>query len=239
VWAAPSQDAHHTYESLIKAFEYFGGTTDEVLVDNQKAAVISHTYQGEVVFNPGFLELSAHYGFKPKACRPRRARTKGKTERMVGYVKHHFFQRYRSFESWAHLNQLLENWLLNVADQRHLRQFNATPHDRFCEEKLRALPERRFDTSYTDVRQVSWDSYIEVKGNRYSVPHQYCGLLVKIKISLDEELKVFSTDDEFLAHYNLCSKTEGWQTTASHHKQLWQDVMRRPLEEYEELANES
>jgi transposase len=40
--------------------------------------------------------VAEHYGFTLKACRPYRARTKGKTERMVGYVKQPFFVRYRS-----------------------------------------------------------------------------------------------------------------------------------------------
>jgi len=50
------------------------------------------------------------YGFTPRACKPYRARTKGKDERMVGYIKHNFFVHYRSFENWAHLNQLVEKW---------------------------------------------------------------------------------------------------------------------------------
>ncbi|HSO11983.1 MAG TPA: hypothetical protein VLT51_06375 [Anaerolineales bacterium] len=38
-------------------------------------------------------------GFTPRACKPYRARTKGKDERMVGCIKHNFFVRYRRFES--------------------------------------------------------------------------------------------------------------------------------------------
>jgi transposase len=37
---------------------------------------------------------------------------------MVGYVKQNFFVRYREFESFAHLNQLLERWLRDEADPR-------------------------------------------------------------------------------------------------------------------------
>ena len=40
--AMACEDAEHTYESLIQSFEYFGGVTAEVLVDNQKTEVISH-----------------------------------------------------------------------------------------------------------------------------------------------------------------------------------------------------
>jgi transposase len=44
--AMECEDAEHTYESLILSFEYFGGVTAEVLVDNQKTEVISHRIGG-------------------------------------------------------------------------------------------------------------------------------------------------------------------------------------------------
>lgn len=68
--AMQCEDAEHTYESLILSFEYFGGVTAEVLVDNQKAEVIHHRRGAAVEFNPRFLELAVHYGFIPHACRP-------------------------------------------------------------------------------------------------------------------------------------------------------------------------
>jgi len=37
---------------------------------------------------------------------------------MVGYIKGNFFVRYRSYERWAHLNQLAYQWLHEEADQR-------------------------------------------------------------------------------------------------------------------------
>lgn len=42
VFAVPSQDAEHTYESLVQAFCYFGGGVKTVPVDNQKAAVLKN-----------------------------------------------------------------------------------------------------------------------------------------------------------------------------------------------------
>ncbi|MFP1527052.1 IS21 family transposase [Escherichia coli] len=189
--AAPKQDAEHTYESLVRAFRYFGGSVKTVLVDNQKAAVLKNN-NGKVVFNSGFLLLADHYGFLPRACRPRRARTKGKVERMVKYLKENFFCR-RRFDSFAHVNQLLEQWMADVADRRELRQFRQTPEQRFTQEQvhLQALPGTDFDTSYFDIRHVSWDGYIEVGGNRYSVPESLCGQPVSIRISLDDELRIY------------------------------------------------
>lgn len=41
-WGTDSHDAEHTYEGLIRTFEYLGGVPAEVLVDNQKSTVIEH-----------------------------------------------------------------------------------------------------------------------------------------------------------------------------------------------------
>lgn len=119
-----------------------------VLVDNQKAAVLKNN-NGKVVFNSGFLLLADHYDFLPRACRPRRARTKGKLERMVKYLKENFFVRYRRFDSFAHVNQQLEQWMADVVDKRELRQFKQTPEQRFALElgHLQQLPDTDFDTS--------------------------------------------------------------------------------------------
>jgi hypothetical protein len=238
VFAAPKQDAEHTYESLVRSFHYFGGSVKNVLVDNQKVAVIKHKRNGTVEFNAGFLQLAHHYGFRPRACQPYRARTKGKIERMVGYVKHNFFTRYRYFDSFAHVNQLLLLWLEKVADTRLLRSFNQTPQHRFAEEKaaLMSLPAGEFDTSYFDIRQVAWDSYIEVRGNRYSVPETWCGRAVTIRISLDNTLRIYG-DDTLLATHALQDRAQGWQTIPAHHQALWQrvnQVASRSLSVYEE-----
>ncbi|WP_183331719.1 IS21 family transposase [Halomonas campaniensis] len=239
-WAAPSQDAEHTYEALVQAFRHFGGVPRTVLVDNQKAAVLKHGRDHRVIFNAGFLQLANHYGFAPKACRPQRPRTKGKTERMVGYVKQHFFQRYRQFESYAHLNQLLLLWLARVADQRPLRQFRQTPAERFSAEAkaLQSLPATDFDTRYHDLRQVGWDGYIEVRGNRYSVPESYCGQAVVIRLSLDDELTVYSPAGDAIAQHRLQVPQAGWRTVPEHHAALWQQtlsVQQRDLRVYEEV----
>ena len=68
VMAAPCCDAEHTYESLVRAFAWFGGVTRQVWVDNHKAAVTAHV-PGAVRFNERFKQLARHYGFVPKACR--------------------------------------------------------------------------------------------------------------------------------------------------------------------------
>jgi transposase len=245
-WCTNSLDAEHTYEGLIRSFEYLGGVTAEVLVDNQKSAVLQASHQGQPRFNERFLDLAAHYGFTPKACRPYRARTKGKDERMVGYIKHNFFVRYRSFDSWAHLNQLAERWLAEEADQRLQATVKEVVAERFERERpyLGPLPTQRYDTSYREFRQVAWDSYVEVCGNRYSVPAALAGQTVEVRIGLEGCLRIYDPADPLpekqpVATHQLRSAQAGWVTVPDHHAALWKDafqVQQRPLQAYEEVS---
>jgi len=241
VWAAPCEDAEHTYESLIRAFEWFGGVPEQVWVDNQKAAVLSHSPGGAVRFNPGFVQLADHYGFSPRACRPHRPQTKGKDERMVRYVKENFFQRYRAFESLAHLNQQLEQWLCEVADPRVHGTLKVPVRERFRDEQphLKPLPPVRFDTSYRESRRVALDAFIDVQGNRYSVPAHLCGERVIIHRTLDGDLKVFDAEGHLVAEHRLRPRAEGWSLVPEHHSRLWQavGVQTRELSVYEEAAS--
>ena len=239
-WCTGSQDAEHTYEGVIRSFEYLGGATEEVLVDNQKSAVLQHSAHGVVRFNERFLDLSSHYDFTPRACRPYRARTKGKCERMVGYIKQNFFQRYREFESWTHLNQLAEQWLMEEADQRMHGTVKEVVAERFAREApaLRPLPAQRYDTSYRETRIVGWDGYIEIRGNRYSVPGHLAGKSVNIRIGLDGAASIYY-GEELEATHQLQPASQGWVTVPDHHQDVWRNTLqveRRPLDVYEAVA---
>jgi len=240
-WCTDSADAEHTYEGIVRAFEHFGGVTKEVLVDNQKAAVIENRIGERVVYNDRFLDLAARYGFVPRACKPARARTKGKDERMVGYVKHNFFERYRSFESFTHLNAVLERWLAEEADRRVHGTVKEVVAERFAREApyLAPLPSLRYDTSYYERRIVSWDGYVDARGNRYSVPDNLCGKVVSVRITLDDVLSVYDEDGEKVIECRLQPASKGWVTVPSHHERLWQQTLRverRDLAYYEEVA---
>jgi hypothetical protein len=140
----------------------------------------------------------------------------------------------------AHLNQQAEVWLQAEADQRLQTTVQEVVSLRFEREAphLHALPAVRYDTSYHELRQVGWDGYIDVRGNRYSVPAELTGQTVRVHIGLDDTLKVYQ-GDALRANHQLRSPDQGWVSVPEHHAQLWQDavqVARRPLTVYEEVA---
>jgi transposase len=238
-WCTDKNDAEHTYEGIIRSFEHFGGVANEVLVDNQKSAVIAHRIGEAVRFNDRFCDLAGLYGFTPRACRPHRARTKGKDERMVGYIKHNFFVRYREFESFAHMNELALRWLAEEADGRLQGTVKEIVADRFLREApcLLPLPAVRYDTSYHEDRIAWWDGYIDVAGNRYTVPDHLRGKRVNIRVSLDGLLTVYD-GETIVAEHRLKDRSEGWGIRPEHHESLWQSlrVEQRDLSVYEEVA---
>ena len=59
-------------------FAELGGVPAQLLYDRMKTVVVGEPEPGEIVYHPTLLALAAHYGFRPKACRPYRAKTKGK-----------------------------------------------------------------------------------------------------------------------------------------------------------------
>jgi len=86
--------------ALEATFRHFNGIPEEVPLDDPRALVSQHDVQTRTVtFNSKFLAFARHWGFRPRACAPYRARTKGKDESGVGYVKHNAVAGH-TFESW-------------------------------------------------------------------------------------------------------------------------------------------
>jgi transposase len=238
-YLAPRQDAHHTCEAQKQAFEHFGGAPREVLVDNQKVAVIEHREGRSLIYNPTWLDFLAHYGARGRACRPYRARTKGKCERLVGYVKGNFFALYPEADSFDHYNRLAEIWLAEVADRRVHGTTGEVVREMFERERksLLPLPPLPFDTSYREERVVAWDSMVDVRGNRYSVPAELIRQRVQLLIGLDGILRI-NFRGELVAMHALRPQSSGWQVTPAHHSELWREALcveRRPLAVYQEV----
>jgi transposase len=181
-----SQDFTTTIRQHIRAFEHLGGVAATCLYDNMKVVVSG--YDGdEPVYNPRFLAFAAHYGFRPVACRPRRAQTKGKVERPFGYVESSLLGG-RSFQSLDHLNETTVWWLAEVADVRVHRQTQARPVDRHAEEQphLIPLPARQFDASEVVYRTVDAEGFVVYRQNFYSAPWRLIGQPVAVRTTEDE-----------------------------------------------------
>jgi transposase len=118
VRAFRAEKQEHWFAGLESAFTTFGGVPEEVLMDNPRALVVRHdAVSRSVQFNEKLIAFAKHWGFRPRACAPYRARTKGKTESGVGYVKKNAIAGH-SFASWEDFEGHLAKWEHEVANVR-------------------------------------------------------------------------------------------------------------------------
>jgi transposase len=110
-----------------RAFFFFGGVPHEVLYDNMRTVVTDRDQYGPGLhrYNGTFLDFAHHYGFLPRLCRPYRAKTKGKVERFIGYLRASFYiplasqlrpERLKVDRDTA--NARVGTWLREVANAR-------------------------------------------------------------------------------------------------------------------------
>ncbi len=155
------------------AFEYFGGVTQEILYDNIKVVVIKRKYPSTASeFHSVFVDFRDHYAFTAYLCRPYRAKTKGKIERAIGFVKDNFLYG-RVFSSVDDVNDQARQWMEKVNHQVHGTTFEI-PADRLLKEKLRNIKSiPPYLIKQREERLISKDCYVSLHGNRYSVPWQF------------------------------------------------------------------
>jgi transposase len=144
--------ARQTMTTLIRglesAFEFFGGVPQELLFDQMRSVVLSDERLGGcgLIMNAEFVRFAAHWGFRARACRPYRAKTKGKVERPIRYVRQSFFYG-RTFLNDEDLNAQGEHWLQRVCNVRRHRTLGEAPRARFERDErihLKALATRPY-----------------------------------------------------------------------------------------------
>ena len=196
------------WEGIEGAFHYFGGRTREVLLDNAKPLVKFHDAQTrEVRFNDRFHAFCRYWDVLPKACAPYRARTKGKDERGVGYVKRNAIAGH-AFDSWAALEAHLAWWLREIADRRVHGTTGEVPLERFREKEAAALRPLAGRTTFQPlrecVRRVHADACIELETNRYSVPWRLIGETVSVLVN--EQVRILHAGQEVAVHTRLAGQ---------------------------------
>lgn len=150
----PRQTLAVLMRGLEEAFMAFGGVPAELLFDQMKAVIIEDQREvgGKLLENIEFVRFAAHWGFRIRACRPYRAKTKGKVERPVGYVRQNFFYG-REFLNDADLNQQALSWSTRKANLRLHRTTWEVPQVRFDRDE-RAMLKALAPHPYRPVSQV-------------------------------------------------------------------------------------
>ena len=203
-----SQNLQSVMRCHIAAFDAMGGAPEEILYDRMKTAVIGEDEAGIVTYNTSLVALLNHYGTAPKACRPYRAKTKGKVERPFRYIRQDFFLA-RSFRNLDDLNAQFTKWRETVANPRVHATTDRVVDEAFAEERpiLKELPALPYSAVLTVERRISHEGMIAVDGNYYSVPDTTRRRTLEVQ-NHTQDIRIFEDGIEIARHPVLEGKNK-------------------------------
>ena len=222
------QDLQTLLRLHIEAFEHVGGVPREILYDRMKSAVLGEDEDSHIVYNRSLLALAAHYGFAPRACKPYRAKTKGKVERPYRYVRQDFFLGGR-FADLDDLNAQLIRWLDTVANARVHGTTGRVVAEHLAEERasLLPLPMGAFNATLKLERRISHEGMVSVGGNLYSVPDGTRARAVEVH-TLAREIHIFE-DGALIAVHPILPGRRQYSVLPGHRKLVRSPVHRPRL----------
>lgn len=203
---------------LDKAFEYTKGIPEEILFDNMSTVVDrKETGFKQAAINTEFKQFCKDYGFLPVTCRPYRPQTKGKVEALAKLTDRLDVYNYE-FEDVEELKSIVRD-VTNDVNNEISQATNEKPVDRLKKEKeyLYPLPSNQVRDSYTTrlkVYNVSKESMITYKGNKYSVPTYYIGKQLKVIESTNVISIYYNTD--FVTSYDISKSFLNYKKEHAH-----------------------
>jgi transposase len=138
-----------TLRLLTQCLVDLGRAPAEVLTDRDPALVIGSTPSGRPVFAPEWVDLAEVLGVRRRACRPYRAKTKGKVDQVIRELKEDFLawatgQPMPSRPVLADDDRLAAQWRTGVVATRRHRTTGRVVAEAWSTERqlLRRIPDR-------------------------------------------------------------------------------------------------
>lgn len=166
------QDILTWQECHRRAFEFFGGRPEKLIIDNLKSGITKACiYDPEI--QRSYEAFAEGYGFIIAPCPPADPEKKGRVESGVKYLKNSFLPL-RTFTGLADSNRQLREWLLGEAGNRIHGTTKQKPLEVFTTiEKgfLKPLPDVPPETVEWAKGKLHRNNHVCFQKNWYSAPH--------------------------------------------------------------------
>lgn len=224
-----SQKQEVLHQCLFNAFKFFGGSPQELVVDNMLTAVLER--EGKVIrFNGVFLDFLRPLKIVPYACNIRSPQEKGKVERAIQYLRRNFLPL-RKFDDLADIQTQALQWLKTTANVRVHQTTGETPCNRFEQVELNPLPPLS-EIKETMQLLVHSDFSVRFDGNAYSVPPWTIGKRLILKAD-QLAVKVYHCD-KLIADHARCWEKKKRIEVPAHVEQV--KKIRKKLWESHEIS---
>ena len=193
-----SQRQEVLHQALLNAFDFFGTSPEEIVVDNMLTAVTERC--GRVIrFNDAFLDFLRPFKIVPVACNIRSPQEKGKIERSIQYIRRNFWPA-RAFADLMDVQNQVNQWRDTVANVRIHQTTGEKPQDRFAKIIPRPLPEGLPDCRETETVLVHKDFAVIFDGNQYTAPPWTVGKHLILKADFNT-VTLYHLEKQVTAHF--------------------------------------
>ena len=152
-------------------FAFFGGTTKEIVVDQDSIITVSENY-GDIIYTYEFEKYKQLHHLSIRVCRKADPESKGMVENVVKYVKRNFLP-HRYYMEPDDLNEAFLAWLERTGNAKIHGTTKKVPAKVFEVEREHLTPilfTGNKSCSHSITRSVRKDNTILYNSNRYSVP---------------------------------------------------------------------
>lgn len=203
--ATANTQSKYFIQSHVNMYEFFQGVPEVTVSDCLKQGVKKcHLYDPDL--NPAYSELARHYGTSIVPARVRhpkdKALTEGAVKIFIRYFK--FINRKIIFRSLSEINHAIKICLEKINNRQHTR-LKVSRSELWKNNELKTLkplPVKSFEYYEWKESRVHPDSHIHISSNYYSVPYEFMGKLVKVKISKNT-VEVFYESTRIAFHPRL------------------------------------
>lgn len=205
------QDLSSWLDCHVRAFEFFGGVPETILLDNLKAGVVRPDLYDPTI-NRAYAELERHYGFVADPAKVRTPEHKGKVERSMPVVRQQLVAG-RAYVDLAELNEAALSWCQDEVGIVNNGTTQEPPLVRFERDErscLKPLPVAAFANPTWAECKVHPDHHIVFERSYYSVPTRYVGKTAWVRATF-RLIEIFCSEELIKTHPRVYRRGT-WQT---------------------------
>ena len=198
-----------------RAFEFFGGVPQKLIIDNAKCAITKACFRDPVV-QRAYGECAEGYGFIISPCPPADPKKKGRVESGVKYIKRNFMPL-RDFRNLSDANRQLKDWILQTAGNRIHGTTKQKPLCAFIETEkplLAALPDVAPELATWAKVKLHGNCHVHFENCYYSAPFRLVHQQLWLKAT-ETSVKLFRNLEVVAVHPR--KKKPGARSTIDDH----------------------
>ena len=219
IQSCPSMDIKNWIECHTNAYKFFGGVTRLLVPDNCKTATISNKKYEDPVLNKSYQEMADHVGTTIVPARVRSPKDKAAVEGSVGNITTEIMARLRNrtFFSFEELNKALLIELDKFNNNPFQKKEGSRKYVYLEEEKgfMLPLPEYDFELSEWKIATVQLNYHIRIEKMNYSVPYEYVGKRVEVKIT-KKLITIYYKKTQICEHKRIYGRKNQYSTNDDH-----------------------